>query len=214
MDPGFPHQTNFVFSNPAKPTYPECLACFIDSLKHFSFLSAADLKGLDAYWEFFSLSKNKPFVLPGEHCPYIAFICKGAMKHFIDDANGRHYIDFKTDGYFCALIPCFLHEQKAKDGVISVKNTFGVKISLPNFKKLTSERPAFAELFRLLAEEETYRVVNRLISFQSTDARGRYELLLRQNSTVFNHFTMQDIANYLGIKPETMSRLRNEKGHS
>ena len=51
---------------------------------------------------------------------------------------------------------------------------------------------------------------DRLTSFQSMDAKGRYELMLSQYPDVFEKFTMQDISNYMGIKAETLSRLKKE----
>ena len=42
------------------------------------------------------------------------------------------------------------------------------------------------------------------------DAKGRYELMLSQYPDVFEKFTMQDISNYMGIKAETLSRLKKE----
>jgi hypothetical protein len=42
------------------------------------------------------------------------------------------------------------------------------------------------------------------------DAKGRYELMLSQHPDVFEKFTMQDVSNYLGIKAETLSRLKKE----
>ena len=44
---------------------------------------------------------------------------------------------------------------------------------------------------------------------QSLDANERFNLLMQQNSEVLNRFSMLDIANFLGIKPETLSRLRH-----
>ena len=199
------------FNNPAKPTYKECLSCFTEYLKSVPFFSSNDWNNLEDYWEYFHLSKNNPIVLPGEICEHIVFICRGAVKHYTENISGKYIITFATEGYFCTAIPSFLNQAKAKDGLICVKSTFGLKISLPNYKKLSAEHPAFEQLFQKISEEELLRLVNRLTSFQSTDAKGRYDLLMQQNSSVFNHFTMLDISNYLGIKPETLSRLRSEK---
>ncbi|HPA35233.1 MAG TPA: hypothetical protein PLA16_02635 [Chitinophagales bacterium] len=51
----------------------------------------------------------------------------------------------------------------------------------------------------------------RISTFQSLDALGRYELLMKKKPSLFHRFSLQDISNYLGIKPETLSRLRSDK---
>lgn len=209
--PGY-YKSAIRFAMPNRPTMRECLAVFTEYLNMLDRFSREDLKQIETYWEYFQIGKNKSLVSPGEVCHHIFFICKGAVKQVVEDQTGRYIIDFMTDGYFCTQLSSFLHERPAKDNLFCVKPTYGVRISLPNLRQLCHDVPAFAEFFRAMGEDELYRVIGRLTSFQATDARGRYDLLMRENSSVFNLFTMLDIANYLGIKPETLSRLRNEKG--
>jgi DNA-binding MurR/RpiR family transcriptional regulator len=50
-----------------------------------------------------------------------------------------------------------------------------------------------------------------MYSFQSMDAKQRYDALLVENPEVFMRFSSQDIALFLGIEPATLSRIRKEK---
>lgn len=199
------------FFNPYKPTAKECFSYFIQYLAYFSFLTPNDLKDVEQYWEYYLLHKNQPLVLPGDVCEYIVFICKGAIKHYVLHNNNPVNIDFATDGHFCSGIRSFLNQSKAGDGFVCTQNTFCLRISYKKFKELIQEHPAFATLFEMLNEESTLRLMNRLASFQTMDAKGRYLLLKNENPDVFHRFTVQDISNYLGIKPETLCRLRKSE---
>lgn len=193
-----------------KPTSVECYDYFKKYLIGFPYIKPEDLVQLDKYWDFVILKKDESIVLPGEVCQHIVFVNKGYVKHFTDDHSGRHVINFYTQGDFCAAIPSFLNEAPAVDGFTCTELTFGLKINLQKFKILLKERPVFKQLFNELYSHITSNILQRLNSFQKMDAKGRYNQLLISHPQIFNHFAAQDIANYLGIKPETLSRLKKE----
>jgi hypothetical protein len=196
------------FSKTNKPNYKECLEYFIQFLGNFSFFSMMDLQGLENYWEYSVLHKNDAIVLPGEVCNHIVFICKGAVKHFTGGLESPYIIEFATDCNFSSGLRSFKDQIKATDGFVCTKTTYGLKLSYIKYQQLIKDKPAFEKLFNLMSEKAMYTLVSRLASFQSMDAKGRYELMLSQHPDVFERFAMQDISNYLGIKAETLSRLK------
>ena len=198
------------FSNSNKPTYEECLEYFVLFLRNFSIFKSTDLEGLERYWEYCEMAKNDAIVLPGEVCEQIVFICKGAIKHFTGGMESQYIIEFASDCDFSAGVRSFLGRIKAVDGFVCAKRTYGLKISYKKYHKLIKDRPAFEQLLNLINDKANQNIRNRLISFQSMDAKGRYELMLSQHPDVFEKFTMQDVSNYLGIKAETLSRLKKE----
>ena len=77
-----------------------------------------------------------------------------------------------------------------------------------NYQRLIEERPAYEKILKILNKEANKCLKKRLISFQSLDAKGRYELMLKEHPNVFKQFSMGDISNYLGINAATLSRLK------
>ncbi|HPN18492.1 MAG TPA: hypothetical protein PK546_03065 [Chitinophagales bacterium] len=201
---------NVTFLNTKKPTCEECFDYFIQFLSNFSFFKPKDLVDLDKYWEYCVMQKNEAIVLPGEICENIVFICKGAVKHFTGGTKSQYIIEFATDCDFSAGVRSFLGKTKAVDGFVCTKRTYGLKISYKNYHSLIRARPAFEQLLNLINDKANQNIRDRLTSFQSMDAKGRYELMLSQYPDVFEKFTMQDISNYMGIKAETLSRLKKE----
>ncbi len=198
------------FPNSSRPAYEDCLEYFVQFLHNFSFFKPSDLEGLEKYWEYCVMQKNEAIVLPGEICENIVFICKGAVKHFTGGSKSQYIIEFATDCDFSAGVRSFLGKTKAVDGFVCTKKTYGLKISYANYHKLIKARPAFEQLLNLINDKANQNIRDRLTSFQSMDAKGRYELMLSQHPDVFEKFTMQDISNYMGIKAETLSRLKKE----
>lgn len=198
------------FKNANKPTLAECREYLVSFLHNFSIFKPDALEDLKNYWEYCIIPKNEMVVIPGKICGYIYFICRGAVKHFTQDDNGQHIVEFKTDCNFFTGLKSFNNQVPAEDGYICTKNTYALRISHKKYTQLITKYPASKKLFSDFSEKTILNILNRLASFQSTDAKGRYELMLSQHPDVFEKFTMQDISNYLGIKAETLSRLKKE----
>jgi CRP-like cAMP-binding protein len=139
------------------------------------------------------------------------FICRGAAKYYMEDENGKYIISFLTEANHCAPIKSFYYHTKSDVGSVCTEDVYGIQISYEKFQQLIKERPAFDTLFNLLLQENMMFLKSRLKAFQSLDANERFNLLMKQSSEVLNRFSMLDIANYLGIKPETLSRLRRHE---
>lgn len=82
---------------------------------------------------------------------------------------------------------------------------------MENFIKILEQKP-FAGFFQKLNNDLLYFFEQRLMALQSLDAKERYELTMKEDPHIFNRYSLQDIANFLGITPETLSRIRNGKG--
>lgn len=198
------------FKNAKRPNYSECLQYFKSFLSNFSIFSAEDLENLDKYWEFCVMKKNDGIVMPGEICSHIVFICKGAVKHFTGGPESPYIIEFATSCNFSTAVRSFLGQIKAVNGFVCAQDVYGLKISRYNYDQLIKERPAFEKLLHLINDKANENILIRLTAFQSMDAKGRYELMLSQYPDIYENYSMQDISNYLGIKAETLSRLKKE----
>lgn len=196
------------FAKPEKPTYHECISYYVDFLKHFSFFNQLDLNELDTYWDYCVLKKNTLFIEPNQKCDNMMFICKGAVKYYMEDEKGRYIMSFLTEANHCAPVKSFYHQTRSEIGAVCTEDVYGLQISYSKFQQLIKDRPAFEALFTLLIHENVMYLKNRLKTFQSLDAHERFILLMHERPEVLNRFSMLDIANYLGIKPETLSRLR------
>ena len=107
----FPQYTpvsNFV--KPDKPTYQECIHYYTKFLKNFPFFNQLDLNELDAYWDYCILKKNSVIIEPNEICHSMKFVCRGAVKFYIEDANGRYIMSFLTEGNHAAPVKSFFHQ--------------------------------------------------------------------------------------------------------
>src|SRR5665647_1767373 len=85
------------FAKPDKPNYQECISYYGQFLKHFPFFNQLDLNELDAYWDYCVLKKNSVIVVPDQVCDSMKFICKGAVKYYMEDNSGKNIMAFLTE---------------------------------------------------------------------------------------------------------------------
>ena len=201
---------NMKFAHPHKPTYVECIDYLKQFLSNFNFFTTDELSGLENYWTYFSYPKNSMVVSPGKVCSHILFLCSGAIKHCTKKNEELSVVEFMTECNFVAGLKSFIQQTPAQHLYTCTKQTVGLQITYENWMLLKTARPAFEKLFNLLTEDAILNIVDRLTSFQKLDSKGRYLLMLKQHPDIFINFSMQDISNYLGIKAETLSRLKKE----
>ncbi|MFN5831321.1 MAG: Crp/Fnr family transcriptional regulator, partial [Bacteroidota bacterium] len=90
------------------------------------------------------------------------------------------------------------------DGVI-------YRIKLAQLQKLYDKHQTLERLGRLVAENLYLTVANRLDSFMFQSPADRYNELVKRNSKLLSEIPQYMIAAYLGISPETLSRIRARK---
>lgn len=209
------YYTNFEpsvqFDKPNMPNAKECFEYLSQFLANFDFITASDVTNLNKYWEFFHYTKNDILVSQGEKCNYLYFIVKGSLIKYFEDNLGKNIILFITETNFCASLKSLHFQVPSKYIIAASENVYGLRLSVPDYYRLISEKPVFENLFTLLIDDTVDLLINRIRELLALDARQRYEVFLNQYPDVYQRFNLQDISNFLGITPETLSRLRNTK---
>lgn len=207
----YPNYTpQITFSSTKVPNKEECIAYFFQFLKNFSQFSDTNLSEISHYLHYRKWKKNEYIFEAGKSYEYMTFIVKGAIEYYTEDKNGKHIIGFLTECNFCSPMKTFFEKLPSEEGVICTEETYGLQISLSDFIYLM-QRQDFSNFFQLLNREVLHYFEKRLKSFQSLDAKERYDTMLKENPELFHRFPLQDISNFLGIKPETLSRIRKGK---
>lgn len=201
------------FVQPAKPSQQECINYFVSFLRQFDVFANSDFEEVIPMLKYTHWKKNQPVFEVGKVHTYMNFVVSGAFEFYAEDQHGRSIIGFLTACNFCSPIYNFFSRQPSTEGVLCVEESYGLQISLDHFI-LLMQRPDFAAFFRQMNHHLLDYYSQRIKAFQAMSARERYEVLLKENPDIFNRFPLQDIARYLGVQPETLSRIRNEKKKS
>lgn len=179
--------------------------------KEFHF-PGSELEKINTFFKPATLKKKEHFLRAGNRCTQIAFIHQGVMRNYEVNEDGTEVIKYMTsDGdfntayhYFASQEPCPECIQAVTDCQISI-------ISRPDFLRLKEESEHFRNLIEQLVISGLKCKEERLRSYLTEDAQKRYENLIQKQPKIVQYAPLHDIASYLGITRETLSRIRNRK---
>jgi CRP-like cAMP-binding protein len=159
------------------------------------------------------LYRKRQYVLQeGDVCNVFNFVVNGCLRMYkIDEAGTTHIIQFAIEEWWISDMGSFYAMQPSEMNIEAVEDTTVLQIKHSDLLDLYVTAPKFDRLFRVLVENSLIGLQKRLLQNISSDARVRYESFLNQYPTLANRIPNTYIASYLGITPEFLSKIRNER---
>ncbi|WP_194975844.1 Crp/Fnr family transcriptional regulator [Aquiflexum lacus] len=142
-------------------------------------------------------------------CKYIYFIEKGIIRHSYNSESGENITcDFSMEGQFLTDYGSFTKNELSLYQFQAMEEVLYLKINLSDLSKLYASYPKIETFGRLIAEQTAQRITQMARSLISEKAAYRYERLLKERPDLLQRVPQKYIAAYLGIKPESLSRIR------
>lgn len=159
----------------------------------------------------FSLEKHKKngfIIKEGEHVTHCYFVISGLLKLVYDDKDGKqHIVSFAMENWWESDFSAYFSQTKAKMALQCIEDTLVFSLSLDNYQKLSAELPKMQHFFLQKSNLGHIASQNRILSFLTSNAKERYEQLLKQYPILFQRVPKTLLASYLGVSRETLSRL-------
>lgn len=169
---------------------------------------------LSVFYDLFEvrkLAKNEYFLEVGQVCNYIGFVNQGALIYFKSMDNGNEITtDFAFEGDWVSAIQSRLSNTPSIINIKAIENTELLVINQQDLDESYIRIPKIERLGRILMEHAYLKIVQQSVDLQVLTATERYENLLRQFPEIFQRVQLYHIANYLGIAPKSLSRIRKE----
>ena len=196
-------------SYPAKDT--EKLETLRVYFNKFHKLSDSEWKDFESCLAKVSVTSKKQLLKQGEHCNYIAFIQEGSFRFYYVKEGVEIITAFNFKGDFVSNYRSFLTGKPSDHFIEAMQDSVIYVINLPELQSLYDKHKNVERLGRLIAENLYLNVANRLDSFMFQTPEERYKELIERNSRLLQEVPQYMIASYLGVKPETLSRIRARK---
>lgn len=155
--------------------------------------------------------KDALYLKEGEICKDALFITEGAFRFYkIVDGNELDTAFFFA-GDLLSDYQSFLTDSPSQYYIQALKKSKVYSISKNDLNELYDNYPTF-ERFRVLFAEKLILTLNkRLDSFLYETPESRYTELVNRSSKLLQEIPQYMVASYLGVKPETLSRIRKRK---
>jgi CRP-like cAMP-binding protein len=157
------------------------------------------------------LYRKRQFVLQeGDVCAHINFVVRGCLRMYkIDDQGNTHIIQFAAENYWLNDLGSFHGQHPSGMNIDALEDTVVLQINRDNIISLYTKAPKFDRIFRVLIENSFVGLQQRLLQNISSTAEERYRSFLEIYPHLVNRLSQVQIAAFLGITPEFLSRLRN-----
>lgn len=157
------------------------------------------------------LRKHQFLLTEGDICTFNAFVCEGFLRKYSVDTKGiEHTVYFATENWWTSDRQSQMDGTPSKYYIQAVEDTAVLLISQSNFELICEQIPAFKDMVNHVLQRSlnaTHERINN--TFQST-AEEKYNHFLKSFPNLANRAPRHMIASYLGITPETLSRIRKQ----
>lgn len=154
-------------------------------------------------------SKNAFLVSKNELNNNIYFIKKGCVRSFIHDEDFNEItIWFSFEGQVIFSSTSYILELPSTVMIQALENTEVIVLTKQELNALYERAPKFSELGRMIMEMFLVLLSMRAISLQTMLAEVRYKRLIEHSPNILKRVPLRHIASYIGVKMETLSRIR------
>ncbi|WP_318847923.1 Crp/Fnr family transcriptional regulator [Chryseobacterium sp. JV558] len=157
--------------------------------------------------------KRRQFLLQeGDVCKYFTYVQSGCFKMYgVDDKGVEHNLAFATEDDWISDIGSLHKEISSKLFIEAIEPSVVLQISKGDLWFLYTNYPKFDRNFRVIIENKYIELQDRLLQTFSTTALERYESFISQYPHLANRLPNTQIASYLGITAEFLSKIKNER---
>lgn len=158
------------------------------------------------------LYSKRQFVLQeGDLCNQFNFVVRGCLRMYkIDEQGTIHILQFATENYWINDLGSFHGEKPSELNIDAIEDTMILQINRNDLISLYLHASKFNRIFRVLIENSFVALQKRLLQNISSTAEERYQSFLDTYPQLANRLPQLQIASFLGITPEFLSRVRNK----
>jgi CRP-like cAMP-binding protein len=154
--------------------------------------------------------RKKQFLLQEtDVCKYIAFVEKGALRAYtVSEKGAEHIIQFALEGWIISDLYSFLTSEPATYNIDALENSELVLISKTAHEDLLQKVPKYETYTRMQITGAYIAMQRRLTSIISLSLEERYNYFTSLYPDILQRVPQHMIASYMGLTPETISRVR------
>ncbi len=153
--------------------------------------------------------RRQSILQEGEICKQYTFVVEGCLKMYKVDGQGKeHNLQFAVENEWIADIGSFHAEKPSELYIEALEQSIILQIDKPDLLYFYTSYPKFNRNFRVLIENAFVDLQKRVLHNISSTAEERYLDFLENSPELFNRISNIQIASYIGVTPEFLSKIR------
>lgn len=182
-----------------------------NSINSIVSLTDEELATFSGAFQVKKLRKDDYFLKEGQVCNFVGLVSYGVLIYSkIVESGDEVTTDFAFTGDWVNNNLSRLTNSPSAISIRAIEETEIFVIKQQDLNELYLRVPKIERLGRILMEYAYLKIVEQTIELQAFSAKERYENLLKKHPEIFQKVQLYHIANYLGIAPKSLSRIRKE----
>ncbi|QIP18016.1 Crp/Fnr family transcriptional regulator [Spirosoma aureum] len=183
----------------------------MNAIRHFVPVTDSDEAVIDQLFEPYRLEPNDFFLKAGEVCRYVGFVTTGLLRYYLLDDGDEHTYDFSSEQTFTCNYESFLPQTPSTRYIQAVEPTTLLRISYDNLQELYKRLQHGQQFGRLVSEQLFVVMLQKLTAFYRETADERYDSFIRLFPDLIDRLPQYIVASYIGVKPQSLSRIRAQR---
>lgn len=171
-------------------------------------LSNEEFEFISGHFTVKNYKKKDLIIRRGESVPYIYFVVSGLLMLSHNDEQGKqHIVSFAMEDWWETDSLAWFTQTKASMCLQCLEDTEVYCLSLQHYKALCAGMQKMEHFFLEKSNAGHIGAQQRILSFLTSNAKERYEQLLKRYPSLYQRVPKTLLAAYLGVSRETLSRL-------
>ena len=148
----------------------------------------------------------------GDPARWFAYVESGGFKYITRGISDErdHLTWFSFEGEFVADYPTFLYGRPSQTTIVAMMSSRVLRVTGQQLEQFFDQDKETMKLRAIIAEHILSQFRSRYLDLHCTTARERYDLLMQRCPGIVEHLDLQDIASFLNVTPQMLSRIRKE----
>lgn len=173
--------------------------------------SMEEMNSIEAVCRIKKLHKHQFLLQEADVWRFNAFICSGCLRRYRTDDNGiEHTIQFTPENWWTGDRESLMNGTPSKYNIDALEESVVLLIAKEDFELLCKNIPAFNGLMHNILARSLNASQERIHAAISLSAEEKYLHFIQSFPNLANRVPRHMLASYLGITPETLSRVRNQ----
>lgn len=157
------------------------------------------------------LRKRQYLLQEGDVAKYVAFVEKGILRSYtVDEKGGEHILQFAFEGWWIGDAYSMLTNEPSQYNIDALEDCELLLLSKTAEAQLLDRVPKMERYFRILMQNHLIALQRRVTSSLRHTAEEKYNELIQSCPTIPQRIPQHMMASFLGITPETLSRIRKQ----
>jgi CRP-like cAMP-binding protein len=182
---------------------------FREYIQSKSSVSDAEWEQIQSYCQVKKLRKRQYLLQEGDVCVNQSFVTKGCLRTYaVNEKGNEHITNFAIENWWAADMESLASGKPSIFNIDALEDSVVIQVSKINFDKLCAEIPALNDMVNAILHRSFIAAQGRIHTFMSLTAEEKYLRFIEKYPQIMNRVPQGMVASYLGITPETLSRIR------